>query len=671
MARLFLALIAASVVFGAPAVALGHGGSYRGPAGEVPPGARDPSDPQPPPEHRGGTPTDPSKPPVVTPPGGDSTGGSPATPPARPGVPGEPRGGLPTGPGGARTPGAGPAALSFENWLFWWGNNRDGILNLKSALRKMQRKASTTSSHIFFGEGDEANRGSVKRPTDRRIRDEVVPALLRVIMDHAMHPDIRGGAVIALARCEAGPEHLPLFLALARGDGAEDQMVRESAILALGMLQQKNAAVRELLVDTLDDRKVPFRVRCFAAFTLGVLKDNHPSVFPALERRLDGSESMPDVGVSALISIGLLGDANNVPQLLEWFQAGNIRGNKLNDLAKAHLIGALGKIGDPSAIPAVESVFRKRHGAMTRRSAAIAMGQLLPQATPEVQEKAIRRITWILENDKDGTTRNFATIALGRIAGADGISANVRDNAVKALTRMFVEGGKFTERPFAALGLGLACFEGPGDSPKPDSLKYEIGRLLRETLAELKGDKTALGAIAVALGMVGEPDGKTLALLGKILEDRRMHTRLRGSAAIALGLIGDTSSRPLIRKVLAERDDRALRVDSAIAAGLLMDSEAVKVLVDVLNDPKASQFSLGSVALALGQIGDANALEPLLKILEAEHSNGVFPDLTRALVAVALGQMANPRDLRVLSRISTDINYRASVSALEEILTIL
>ena len=126
-----------------------------------------------------------------------------------------------------------------------------------------------------------------------------------------------------------------------------------------------------------------------------------------------------------------------------------------------------------------------------------------------------------------------------------------------------------------------------------------------------------------------------------------------------------------IVKALKEREDRDLRVETAVAAGLLSDSGAVKELVKVLTDPKASQFVLGSVALALGQIGDHEAIKPLVRILEPNKANGSYPDLTRALVAVSLGQIANRRDLRVLYRISKDINYRASVSALDELLTIL
>ena len=672
MARLLLALIAALVVINAPAAALAHGGSYRGPHGEVPPGARDPSDPQPPPEPGGGPVTgDPEGPPIGTEPGGNQTPGDPpASPNAPPQIPGDHAG--PPAPGqGPRSGGARAPVLSFENWVFWWGNNRDGILNLKAALRKMQQRTATTSSHTFFGEGGAANRKAIDRPTERMIRDQVVPALERVIMDKGMHPDIRGGAVIALARCETGVEHQATFITLARGDNGEPQLLRESAFLSLGILQMGGEAVRLLLVATVDDPKTPYRIRCFAAFSLGLLRDRDPAVFAALRRRLELPEALPDLRVCALISMGLLGDPQNVPTLIGWMERGAVAGNKLGDLEKAHLVGALGKIGDPAAIPVVEAVFKRRNGALTRRSAAIALGQLLPAASPERQESLIRRVAWILENEKDGTARNFAAIALGRIAGSNGVGSGVRDAAVKVLTKLFLEGGKATERPFAALALGLACFEGPEDAPRSPGLKYEVGRLLRDGLAGLKGDRSALGALAIGLGMVGEPAKETLELLTAILSDRNLETRLRGAAAIALGLIGDSSSRPLVRKVLAERDDRSLRVDSAVAAGLLMDPEAVAVLVDVLNDPKGSQYAYGSVALALGQIGDARALEPLLEILESENARGAFPDLTRALVAVALGQMANPRDLRVLSRISTDINYRASVPALEEVLTIL
>ena len=61
MRRLVLALVALALVAATPAAtrqAMAHGGQYRGPAGEVPEGSRQPEDP-PPPDSGGRTPTPP------------------------------------------------------------------------------------------------------------------------------------------------------------------------------------------------------------------------------------------------------------------------------------------------------------------------------------------------------------------------------------------------------------------------------------------------------------------------------------------------------------------------------------------------------------------------------------------------------------------------------------
>jgi HEAT repeat protein len=110
-------------------------------------------------------------------------------------------------------------------------------------------------------------------------------------------------------------------------------------------------------------------------------------------------------------------------------------------------------------------------------------------------------------------------------------------------------------------------------------------------------------------------------------------------------------------------------VDAATGAALLGDSGAVPVLLEILGDLKSSQFVLGSVALALGRIRDARAVEPLAAILEDPGNR--YPDLTRALAAVALGQIGDRDGAPVLSRISTDVNYRAYYDAIGEVLTIL
>ena len=485
-----------------------------------------------------------------------------------------------------------------------------------------------------------------------------------------IHPDIRGGALIALARCGNTMTHAKTFFDIADPKSGEDKVVRESAILALGILQVKNPEIRDYLIKFIDNRDDQFRVRCFAMLSLGLLQDNSKEVYECFERRLDGSEAYLDIPTCALLSIGLIGDNAKVPDLLKWLDASRIGRFKLNDLDRAHLVGALGKIGDPQALKPIVATLRKR-GSFTRRSAMIAMGQIIPQLDAKEQEAHVKKFGQFLKSEKDNTAQNFGVMSLGRIGGQPDATEAVRNICVSILSDRFENGNKNTERPYAALALGLVAFESGVTHVKPKEMKYKIANLIRAKLSKLKGDKVALGAQAMALGMIGDKSKDTVDLLVKILKDRGLERKLRGSAAVALGLLQDNSAKEAIMNALREREDRDLRVDTAVAAGLIGDSSAVEELVKILQDPKASQFVLGSVALALGQIGDKRAIEPLVAILEPKATDGEYPDLTRALVAVALGQIADRRDIRVLARISKDINYRASVPALDEVLTVL
>jgi HEAT repeat protein len=556
--------------------------------------------------------------------------------------------------------------MSFDNWLFWWAYNKDDILNLKAAVKAMQKKVSTKSSPFFFGGGE--NEAGTQAPTQRMINEKIIPALEAVVDNKEIHPDIRGGALIALSRCRQS-DHLKTFFDLAKKDNGEDKVLQESAILALGIHQKKEPQVREYLLGIVNDLEYPFRGRCFAMLSLGLLQDNDPAVFESLMARLDGSESHQDIPVCAILTIGLIGDNKMVPQLTEWLDTGKIGRMKLGDMERAWVISALGKIQDPEALKPVSDQL-KRKGLYAQRSALIAMGQLLPQADAKAQAEYAGKLARVIENESDITAKNFGVIALGRIGGAEGASEEVREASLKVLKKVFKDGNKVTERPFAALALGLVGFEGAGVE-KSKEMRYEIAEMIRSELADLKGDKVALGAQAIALGMLGDSRKETVDLLSSILKDRGQEKKLRGAAAMALGLIGAPAAKEAVMTALKEREDRDLRVDTAVAAGLLGDSGAITELVSVLSDPKASQFVLGSVALALGQIGDHQAIGPLLNILEPQKANGAYPDLTRALVAVALGQIADQDDVRVLSRLSKDINYRASVPALDEILTIL
>jgi HEAT repeat protein len=545
--------------------------------------------------------------------------------------------------------------MSFENWLFWWAYNKDEILNLKARIKADEQSIASGTGPFFMGKAKGGSGGGTT--TETEIRNLIVPALEKVVANKEIHPDIRGGALIALARAEPTKKYLSQFFEVARAKSGEDKVVQESAIIALGILQQQDEEIRDFLIGLVEDRNYPMRGRCFAMLSLGLLEDKSPETFKALEGRLDGSEVHLDIPVCALLSIGLIGDENKVPQLVEWLESGRIGREKLSDLERAWVVAALGKIGHPDALKPISKVLREK-GRYAKRSAAIAVGQIVPQLTDsDEQLKYCRVLAGFHKNEGDLTARNFAVMSLGRIGGEESASEKVREAVSKFLKVTFKDANKTTERPFAALAMGLVGF----GEKKPQALREDFANVIRPHLEARKGDKIALGALAMSLGMLA--DQGSVDLLTSILKDRGTDKKLRGASAMALGLIGQKSASDAILTALKEREDRDLRVDTAVAAGLLGNKEAVTELVKVVNDRKASQFVLGSVALALGQIGDKKAIGPMVMVLEPEKTNGSYPDLTRALVAVALGQLADRRDHRVLSNLSKDINYRASVPA--------
>ena len=71
--------------------------------------------------------------------------------------------------------------------------------------------------------------------------------------------------------------------------------------------------------------------------------------------------------------------------------------------------------------------------------------------------------------------------------------------------------------------------------------------------------------------------------------------------------------------------------------------------------------------LALAKIGDARAVEPMIALLKDKKEQ----DLTRALACAGLGVIGDLEWLPSLSRISLDVNYRASTDAINEVLSLI
>jgi len=146
---------------------------------------------------------------------------------------------------------------------------------------------------------------------------------------------------------------------------------------------------------------------------------------------------------------------------------------------------------------------------------------------------------------------------------------------------------------------------------------------------------------AVALGEIGDPRAVE-PLIALLCDEDRF---VKGRAAHALGLIGEAAVIPLIRAL--REGDGNLRWGSAIALGKIRDTRAIEPLIRALADKYENvrteaatalagigkpaltpllqflKFSDGAarleVVLALGELKDTDAIQPLIQMLENEN----------------------------------------------------
>jgi HEAT repeat protein len=686
-------LVLVTAAPGFASVAFAHGGSYRGPAGEVPPDSREPSDPPPPPE--GGGPQTPGG----DNPGGPTTGGPDTGGPTTPGGGGSgpsTGGGPSSGPssgggggGGPTTGGAGkPKGASkgsgYEDWTFWWNYNKDEILQLKSAVKKMQKNPTTGSSAGAFGKTAKSGT-AIKSATDESIQKIIVPLLHQFLDDKEISFHIQSAAELGLAKI--GDDSIIETLkkmAVNEAKPPYHREVQESAGLAFGLLQKDTEEVRSFLIDAIKDggRDDSF-LRPFSAISLGLLGDKNDRDSKTRNAMLDvisHKEAKGDIKPSCLTALGLLGNDAAVGELLNIVQTGKTsqKGSEAlgeNDIAYA--ISALGKIGRPGTdkvgqetavldemFKILDTKSKVKHSTNERRSAAIALGQIGPRCEDvKIQKKTMEALKTLTEDAPDTQEKNFAIISLGRMGSAKGVDEKLRGEMIAVLNKELKDGNGLTP-PFAALALGLigrAYSEEKGVAPEE-----EIRAPIRKKFEEEKEAK-ARGAYAVASGLVRDP--LAVDKLKAVLTDAGADKRVRGYCALGLGMIGAPEAVEAIKATLKNDSDRDLRVQTAMAAGLLGDGSVIEDIVKILKDKDASNYELGSAALALGQIGDESAIDALVEIAKDEKKT--YPDLTRALATVALGQIGDRKDVPTLSRVATDINYRAHVAAITELLTIL
>jgi hypothetical protein len=250
----------------------------------------------------------------------------------------------------------------------------------------------------------------------------------------------------------------------------------------------------------------------------------------------------------------------------------------------------------------------------------------------------------------------FGVIALGQIAGSGESNGPIERYLVeKALTR----GGNTQTRAWSAIALGVAAFR---QLERGVRLDDAVGNELLTRLQALR-DGSSRAAFALSLGL--RRHAASALELRRCLDEVK-DDEWRGYFATALGLLGDRGAIPRIQELVkaSTRRPETLR-ESAIALGLLGDKETVPVLVAILRSADSNVLAVqAAVASALGTIGDYRALRPLADTLT--NSKGDLTEGARAFSAVALGLVCDKEEYPWNFKISTDLNYTATVSTLND-----
>jgi HEAT repeat protein len=632
-------ILSAWMILSLAATVSAHGGAYRGPR-----------NPYVPPNMPGG-----GLPAIPTTGGGGSGPTAPTTP--SPGTP---------------STGSGPAISEDASWQIWWELNKDPFVQQRATAMAIP---TTGSDDFWLGTRRQLPSIDTLLPTEADCRDRIVPALA-ALLDSERNRDVQTACMVALARIGIDPPGLVLEDLLAARIARDDQEVRETAALALG-IAGRPAGLPKLLALLRDDAEgrgmcggspVSDRTRAFAAYGLGLLarrcadapvKQQAHDQLLAIVR--DQQLKSRDLRTAAVCGLGISCDPaqaghkrlawQTVDELAAWFEQDLGRGD---EAIQAHAPVAIGRLlgrGCSQLHQRCKQQMVQVLGAADKRSnpilqsAALALGMLAVPAEQHAEDAAVAKALQVYyEKGVDRLARNFAIMALGRIGGA----AN-RDWLFGAYTRA----NKHQERPWIALSLGLIAAE----SAAKGETDSTIAHMLLEDLPRAQ-NPSVQGALAVALGLTGHAAAGPR--LQRLLRERENDETLAGYLCIGVAMLGDPTAVPMLGDILQRSRRRPfLLLQAAVGLGRLGDRGANEQLLAMMRDSDSTAV-LAALANAIGQIGDRRAIEPLV----AMTTDNELTKLSRAFVAAALGGVGDGPVLPWNLPLSRDSNYGAPVDTL-------
>lgn len=662
-----------------------HGGNYRGPGDTVPAG--------------GG--------------GGGGGGAGPSTPaPAGPstGGPSGPSGPATGGPGGVSTGGpsgparpttGGPAAESGEltSWEFWWGFNKDYYLNLKAAL--YASGPSTGGDEAFLGGGSKTQAKNTLRPSEQAIREKIVPAL-KAALEKERANDIVTGALIALAKIgdaksEEGVSEFEGLIARFLSDSSQE--IAETSAVALGILANDASVKRleHLVRDDEDGRKlvksneVPYRTRAFAAYGLGLIgartnnnqtRQDIAGILIDMLRKPDTSTR--DVKVACLIALGL------TPIAVENAESG-AQGSTASRQAQIQWIR--------------EYFLDENNNYLVRSHAPTALARLLNKDAKQLPSAMRDEVVKVLlkgidEHSKEkNEVQQSCVLALGQLGDTDKdkLDADVRERLMKLTDKC----PDPQTKNFCCIALAqIGGRQGPSEENEKGvkEIRNFLGERMSKGATHLRPwAGLSIGVMERAIADANSVGGMTPSssqkeALRSALSDAKSPNEM-GAYAIGTGIARDVDAKKVLIEKLKTAPGDDARGYVAVALGLIGDRDAIKPMSDIVRESKYKPELLKQAAIGLGLLGDKELVGDMCTMLKEAKglsaqaaiasalgfigdSRSIDPlvgmlqdkagltDSARGFAAVALGIVADKEPLPWNSKISVNLNYRANTTTL-------
>jgi HEAT repeat protein len=625
-------------------------------------------------------------------------------------------------PSPAGIPGASTNAMGNRaSWEDWWHFNKDPFLELKRAV----------SSGLPTTAADELLSGPSRRAVidPEILRSRVAPAL-RALLENERSPEIITAALVALARV-CGPSGVSGTLSGggSTGTSAEsatialfesrlhdaNQEIAETAALALGILRSEDSLpiLEALLAESprgrelVGGRAVSDRTRAFAAYGLGLVgtaaKNNRARqiVARALSASLARNDSLTaraapvvDIEVAAVIALSIdrvdpergvstpssSGPNSGASASAAWFsrqsQMRFLRGtseapDSLHAEAQDEILGALRARSKLENAPL--------------QSCAQALG-LLGSGGIDAPDRKLRLALIQVLEDADVQGRCFALIALAEMGGRSPAGNDEEEGPAvfrNLITDQLIRGRGMT-RPWAAIALGV-LERRLADGRSSPSKKTE------------KQTNSAPGAEARG-GIGGQGSAAEIAaaersreILRSYFASAKQRTHI-GAGAVALGLSRDRKAVPLLLERLGDTSEDQGQGYLALALGMIGDEQAVVPLKELVRASKYKPEIMEQASIALALLGDKSTAPELAEMLAKAQGQAaqasiatalgrigdvrtIDPllrlidrkDLTasaRAFAAAALGQVADTEPLPWYTPIALDLNYVATTGTL-------